>query len=405
MNYERNDTTNTSLLVNNKSLSTIIPPQALVKKSQTIFYKESLTKDEVIEPLDEQREQVFAMEKELFACMNLEWGVDIITEDVPIIQNENCYYIHLVRTAKPDPNKNNFLIIHGFLSSYLHFLGILPYLIKRYNVFIPDTIGMGLSSRPQVTFKTPIQCEDYFIGVYYLFIKSLFFQGRFNIKEEYYLCGHSLGGFIASRYLLRFPIGIKKALLLSPAGITDYYVPGTNLYQDTSCCFYCSAVCCPTFVWPCTVRVQCLYNCCFCHNCIKRHYGVMGLRLDESEIKLNKDGTKFNVDYEKLRKIIKELTIMSLDYPTDLYKCVYYLFKTPPPAAFFPVEKKIMYYNRVPIIFVFGQYDWMDRVGAYRLSKYNPELYKVFTVSNGGHSFAYENPKELCSIIGQYFDE
>ena len=129
------------------------------------------------------------------------------------------------------------------------------------------------------------------------------------------------------------------------------------------------------------------------------------MKLDESEIKLNKDGTKFNVDYEKLRKIIKELTIMSLDYPTDLYKCAYYLFKTPPPAAFFPVEKKIMYYNRVPIIFVFGQYDWMDRVGAYRLSKYNPELYKVFTVSNGGHSFAYENPKELCSIIGQYFDE
>jgi hypothetical protein len=96
MNYERNDTTNTSLLVNNKLSSIIIPPQSIVKKSQTVFYKESLTKDQVIEPLDKQREQVIAMEKELFGCINLEWGVDIITEDVPILQNEKYYYIHLV---------------------------------------------------------------------------------------------------------------------------------------------------------------------------------------------------------------------------------------------------------------------------------------------------------------------
>ena len=70
----------------------------------------------------------------------------------------NNYNIHLVRTAKPDPNKENFLLIHGFLSSNLHFLSILPFLIKRYNVFIPDIIGMGLSSRPQISFNSPIEC-------------------------------------------------------------------------------------------------------------------------------------------------------------------------------------------------------------------------------------------------------
>ena len=144
------------------------------KRSQTILYKERMKSDKVLSPLDNQREQVFEMEKELFASMNLEWGVDIITEDVPILQDEEYYYIHLVRTAKPDPNKENFLLIHGFISSYMHFLGILPYIIKRYNVFLPDTIGMGLSSRPQVTFTSPMQCEDYFIGVYYLFIKSIY---------------------------------------------------------------------------------------------------------------------------------------------------------------------------------------------------------------------------------------
>ena len=404
MNNERNDITNTTLSLNYQRPRNIFPVD-YQKRTQTIFYKERMKNDQVLGPQEDLREQVFTMEKELFASMNLEWGVDIITEDVPILQDEEYYYIHLVRTAKPDPNKENFLLIHGFISSYMHFLGIIPYMIKRYNIFLPDTIGMGLSSRPQVTFTTPMQCEDYFIGVYHLFIKGLFFEGRFNIKKEYYLCGHSLGGFIASRYMVRFPIAIKKALLLSPAGITDYNIPGTNFYGNTSCCFYCTAVCCTTCVWPCTLRVQSLYNCCVCHNCIKKYYGVMGLELDESEIKPNKDGTKFNIDYEKLRKMIKQLTIMSLDYPTDLYKCAYYLFKTPPPAAFYPLEKRLMFYNKIPTIFVFGEKDWMDREGAYRLSKYNPSLYKVFTVSRGGHSFSWQNPKELCSIIGQYFEE
>ena len=63
---------------------------------------------------------------------------------------------------------------------------------------------MGLSSRPQKKFDSPIDCENYFIKVYHIIIKNIFFKGKFNIKKEYYLCGHSLGGFFASRYMLRY---------------------------------------------------------------------------------------------------------------------------------------------------------------------------------------------------------
>ena len=47
----------------------------------------------------------------------------------------------------------------------------------------------------------------------------------------------------------------------------------------------------------------------------------------------------------------------------------------------------------------------MDKIGAYRLQKFNPERYKVFTISKGGHNFVFQNPKELCSIIEQYFND
>ena len=402
------DLTFSTFLPNNKSSNIDInqPPREIYKKSQTIYIKQSHANDLIVEALKDQRKAVFHLEKDLYECLNLQWGEDVITEDIPIIDgiHEN-YYMHLLRTANPDPNKENFLLIHGFLSSNLHFLGILSYLLKRYNVFAPDTIGMGLSARPQIKFTTPNQCEDYFIGIYHLFIKSLFFEGRFNIKKEYYLCGHSLGGFLASRYMLRYPEGIKKVLLLSPAGITDYNIPGTDFFQGSSCCFYCSAICCTTFVWPCRLRVQNLYNCCICHNAVKNHYGISGLQLDESEIKKNKDGTEFKVNYDRLKSNINQLTILSLDYPKDLYRCAYYLFKTPPPAAFFPVEQKLMYNNKIPIIFAFGEYDWMDKLGAYRLCKFDSMRYKIFSVSKGGHSFANENPKELCWIINEFFEK
>jgi len=358
------------------------------------------------EPLPEYKNQVANLEKELFQCLNLEWGVDIISEDVPLIdENHKNYYIHMIRTAKPDPNKKNFLLIHGFLSSSLHFICIIPYLIKRYNIFIPDTIGMGLSSRPQIKFTSPVQCENYFIDIYHLFITTIFFSGRYNIKNEYYLCGHSLGGFISSRYMLRYPKGIKKVLLLSPAGITDYNIPGTEMYQDTNCCWFCAIVCCPTFVWPCKLRLQRAYTLPCCHKKIKQAWGNKKLFFDENEIKRNPDGSKFLLDHVKISKLLKQLSILSLDYPKDLYKCAYYLFGVPPPSALYPIEKKIMIYNKIDIIFAFGEKDWMDRIGAYRLSQFDPLKYKVFTISNGGHSFARQNPQELCSIIGQYFEE
>lgn len=396
-----NETNGSTLILKNQ---TSLDINCQDDKSSTYYIKETLKYDKINDPLSELKSQVFPLEKELFECFNLEWGEEIISEDIPLIdENHNNYYLHLFRTAKPDPQKENFFLIHGFLSSGLHFICLVPFLIKRYNIFITDTIGMGLSSRPQIKFTSPKQCEDYFINIYHIIIKGIFFKNRFNIKKEYYLCGHSLGGFIASRYSLKYPQGIKKLLLLSPAGITDYRKPGTSMTRYTSCGFYCASVICPSLVWPCKLRPQSLYKCCCCHNCIKKNYGTYYFSVDGSEIKNNPDGSKFNVNIEKISLILRQLAVLSLDYPDDLYKCAYYLFGNPPPAAYFPIEDILLNFNKIPIIFVFGENDWMDREGAYRLASYDKEKYKVFTVPIGGHSFAMTNPKELSLIIDQYF--
>ena len=137
----------------------------------------------------------------------------------------------------------------------------------------------------------------------------------------------------------------------------------------------------------------------------KQAFGNKRIHLYEKEIKNNPDGSKFNIDYPKISSLLKSLTGLSLDYPKDLYKCAYFLFGVPPPASYNPIEKKIMDYNKIDVIFAFGQKDWMDRTGAYRLSKFNPNRYKVFTISNGGHSFSRQNPEELSMIIEEYFPQ
>ena len=44
---------------------------------------------------------------------------------------------------------------------------------------------------------------------------------RVGIKEQFYLAGHSLGGYVSSVYAMRHPEDVIKLLLLSPVGLPE----------------------------------------------------------------------------------------------------------------------------------------------------------------------------------------
>ena len=348
------------------------------------------------------KEQIFPLEKRLFSLMNIEYGKEIIYEDFILVSNNQDYYVHLLRTANLDPNKENFLLIHGFLSSSTHFLSVLPYLLLKYNVFIPDTIGMGLSSRPQIDFKSPEQCENYFVEIIYILVKKIFFSNFFNIKKEYFIGGHSLGGFMVSRFILKYPMGIKKVLFLSAAGITDYRIKGTNIHKEAGKLFGCILSfigCC----WACKPRIQCCYKCICCRKFIKTFMETYSITIDQTYIKKNKDGTPFIVNVDEVNYILGQLSRLTLEFPDDIYKCMYYIFTLPPPASVNPVELKLLYNSNLSCIFIYGENDWMDRTGAFRLCQNDRKRFKIYIVQNSGHSFAMENPKELINILQIYF--
>ena len=377
-------------------------PTRLMTINSIIMHEEYISNYRVKTPHLKIKQKIFPLEKQLFSLMNIDYGEEIIYEDFVLVNNNQDYYVHLLRTANLDPNKENFLLIHGFLSSSTHFLSILPYLLLKYNVFIPDTIGMGLSSRPQIDFDSPEQCENYFIEIIYIIVKKIFFSNQYNIKKEFYIGGHSLGGFMVSHYILKYPNGIKKVLLLSAAGITDYHIKGTNIHKEAGKLFGCILSfmgCC----WACKPRIQCCYKCICCRKFIKTFMETYSITIDQTYIKNKDDGTPFIVDVKKVNYILGQLSKLTLDFPDDIYKCMYYMFTVPPPASVNPIELKLLYNSRLSCIFVYGENDWMDRTGAFRLCQQDSERFKLFIVKNSGHSFAMENPGELINIIKIYF--
>ena len=136
---------------------------------------------------------------------------------------------------------------------------------------------------------------------------------------------------------------------------------------------------------------------------VLRDIATYAFKINNEEIKRNEDGSEFKVNEDKISEILKKLYIISLEYPNDLYECAFYIFTPNPPYVLNPIEKKIISLNKIDIIFVYGENDMVDRMGAYRLQQYDNNKYKVFTIKNGNHSLALESPKELCVIIGQYF--
>ena len=361
-------------------------------------HEQRVSKCTIKTPIDFLKDKIKALEKQLFALMNIEYEKEIIYEDFSLVNGNKDYYVHLLRTAKLNPNKENFLLIHGFLSSSTHFLSVLPYLLLKYNVFIPDTIGMGLSSRPQIHFDSPEECESYFTEIIYILVKKIFLSDRYKIKKDFYIGGHSLGGFMVSHYMIKYPIGIKKVLLLSSAGITDYRIKGTNIHKEAGGLLGCLLTffgCC----WPCKPRIQCCYKCICFRNIIKSFMESYSITIDQTYIKKNKDGTPFIVDVNKVNVILGQLSKLTLDFPDDIYKCIYYLFTPPPPASVNPVELKMLNISNLSCVFVYGEKDWMDRTGAFRLCQKDRDRFKLYIINHAGHSFAMENPKGLENIL------
>lgn len=136
-----------------------------------------------------------------------------------------------------DESKDQDLVIlHGYGAGlgffYKNFEGLSR--VPGWKVYALDLLGMGRSSRPPFRVhskdrqKSITEAEDWFVDA----LEE--WRVKRNI-DRFTLLGHSLGGYMAVAYALKFPGHLNKLILASPVGIPeDPYAVNAAMPDPTS---------------------------------------------------------------------------------------------------------------------------------------------------------------------------
>lgn len=116
----------------------------------------------------------------------------------------------------------NLVMLHGYGAGlgffYKNFEGLSR--VKGWKVYALDLLGMGRSSRPPFRLhykdrqKSITEAENWFIDA----LEEWRIQKKI---ERFTLLGHSLGGYMAVAYALKYPGHLNKLVLASPVGIPE----------------------------------------------------------------------------------------------------------------------------------------------------------------------------------------
>ncbi len=111
-------------------------------------------------------------------------------------------------------NGENVLLLHGKNFNGAYWATTIRALIRDgYRVIVPDQIGFGKSSKPeyfQYSFQQLAQNTKAVLD-------------ELNVNEVTVL-GHSMGGMLATRFVLMYPEVAAKFVLVNPIGLEDYKV-------------------------------------------------------------------------------------------------------------------------------------------------------------------------------------
>lgn len=119
-------------------------------------------------------------------------------------------------------SKTTVMLLHGKNFNGVYWGETIKNLLaKGYNVFVPDQIGFGKSTKP----------KHYQYSFQQLAENTRTIMDKLKIDKVIVL-GHSMGGMLATRFALMFPYKVEQLILENPIGLEDWrkWVP----YKDLS---------------------------------------------------------------------------------------------------------------------------------------------------------------------------
>lgn len=121
-----------------------------------------------------------------------------------------------------EPAEETLVMLHGYGAGlglfYQNFEPITR--VKGWRLFALDMLGMGNSSRPPFRIQ-PKDPQAKIADAESFFVDALEEWRKIRNIEKFTLLGHSLGGYLAVSYALKYPGHLNKLILASPVGIPE----------------------------------------------------------------------------------------------------------------------------------------------------------------------------------------
>ncbi len=99
------------------------------------------------------------------------------------------------------------VFLHGAWTDGSQWVSVMESLSRDFHCFAPDLLGFGESDFPDVHYSIDLQLES--LGELLRALKL----------EKVYLVGHSIGGWIAASYALKYPEQVIGLVLIAPEGV------------------------------------------------------------------------------------------------------------------------------------------------------------------------------------------
>jgi pimeloyl-ACP methyl ester carboxylesterase len=126
------------------------------------------------------------------------------------------FQLHTLHLPSICPGSQTLVLVHGTAGSSLSFVNVIEQLHSDFNVLVIDLPGFGRShvdsSYTEIARLYEDDSADFYCAVLEAFLSS-------NKISETYLCGHSFGGYICTRYAVTHPLRVSGLILISPAGL------------------------------------------------------------------------------------------------------------------------------------------------------------------------------------------
>ncbi|CAO3589532.1 unnamed protein product [Absidia cylindrospora] len=316
-------------------------------------------------------------------------------------------------------NSKNLVMCHGYGAGlgffYKNFYALGQ--VSGWNLYAIDWLGMGRSSRPKwtITKKSKQTWDDIVEETENHFVQSLEEWRKSVGLEKMTLMGHSLGGYFATCYSLKYPERVEKLILVSPAGIAE--PPKDLISQEPSdkspqelleneakelgATMQAEAAesagqQLPPSTTPPARRIPGWARYMWDHNItpmsIVRMIGPFGASL---------------VNTYTSRRFAHLSTEEQHDFYDYIYQITsstgsgeYALASILAPGAY---ARKPLFHRlaklEMPTVFIYGEQDWMDYKAAEEARKKMKVNTKVIRISDGGHHMYIDNPQEFNTAM------